>query len=49
MLIYDKGIGDHPFNLKGGGGLWFFGGKTISVSKFDGKTFSVCDMTEKIC
>ena len=28
-------VREHPFNLKEGGGLWFFWGETFSVGKFD--------------
>ena len=37
---------EHPFNLKGLGGLWFFGEKN-SVWKFDWKKNSVPEMGRK--
>ena len=41
-------IWEHPFKLKGGGGwLWFFLGKKISVRKFDWKKMSVSEMGRK--
>ena len=41
-------LGKHPFNLKrGGGGLWFFGEKIISVCKFDWKQISVSEMDHR--
>ena len=40
------GLREHPFNFnsRSGGLLWFFGGIFFSVSKFDGKQFSVSAM-----
>ena len=38
---------EHPFNLKGGGGLWFFGGEKFLLANLIEKKNSVSEMGRK--